>query len=214
MSNPLPQLREVAGVPNRVCEGIGRAVRQIAATGTWWTGEQRVAIAAIARSAQAGEAGPSHGVVSEVVSRAAETVAVDAHSVTAQSVDDFEGAGFRPEAFVEIVGVVARITAVDTTVRGIGAAPVSFPEPVVGGPTMHVEAGAKRRSAYVPMVGGAGATNALSAVSAEDWAQEDLHGALYLTYAEMGDLSIVKGLPRWQLELIAARTSLINECFF
>ena len=64
------------------------------------------------------------------------------------------------------------------------------------------------------LVGAAGATSALSGVSVEDRAQEQLHDALYLSYQEMGDLGIDKVLSRSQMELLAARTSLINDCFF
>ena len=64
------------------------------------------------------------------------------------------------------------------------------------------------------MVGAAGATSALSAVTAEDRAQEQLHGALYLSYFEMGNFGIEKGLNRPQMELLAARTSLVNDCYF
>ena len=45
----------------------------------------------------------------------------------------------------------------------------------------------------------AGATTALSAVDPGRAAQEDLHGALYLSYAEMSDIGFVRGLERWQL---------------
>ena len=64
------------------------------------------------------------------------------------------------------------------------------------------------------MIGAAGATTALSSVAAEDAAQADLHGALYLHYAEMGDLTIVKDIPRWQMELAATTTSWINHCVY
>lgn len=43
----------------------------------------------------------------------------------------------------------------------------------------------------------------------------DVHGALYLTIQEMGDLEIVRdGLERAQMELVAARTSMLNDCFY
>ena len=43
---------------------------------------------------------------------------------------------------------------------------------------------------------------------------EALHGPAYLTFQEMGDPAIQKGLSRAQIELVASRTSSINECFF
>lgn len=201
-------------VPKRIVAGIQRARDQIARPGTWWTAAQRVAIAATARAARAGGPVPANRVLPAAAVDVAAAVAVRAHTITADTVDQADTGGVRAEAFVEIVGVVARTAAIDTTARGIGAEPVAFPDPTPGAPTNRTQPDARRRSAFVPMVGGAGATTALSAVDAECAAQEDLHGALYLTYAEMDDLAIVKGLPRWQLELVAARTSLINQCFF
>ena len=41
-----------------------------------------------------------------------------------------------------------------------------------------------------------------------------LHGVLYLSLEEMMDLEVVKGLTRAQMELLAARTSLLNDCFY
>ncbi len=45
-------------------------------------------------------------------------------------------------------------------------------------------------------------------------AQQHLHGPIYLTYEEMADLDFRRGLHRSQMELVAARTSAINECFY
>ena len=102
----------------------------------------------------------------------------------------------------------------DTFARGIGFEAVSFPEPSSDAPDGNINERAKRRSAFVPTVGAARPTSALSLVPSENAAQADLHAGLYLSYSEMGDREIHKGLPRWQLELVAARTSLINDCQF
>ena len=54
----------------------------------------------------------------------------------------------------------------------------------------------------------------LSAVPAEQAALEALHGSAYLTFQQMQDPAYVRGLSRAQMELVAARTSAINECFY
>jgi hypothetical protein len=64
------------------------------------------------------------------------------------------------------------------------------------------------------MVGGSSIVQALSLVPAESAAQEDLHGALYLTYEAMAEPVHRSGLNRVQMELVAARTSAVNECFY
>ncbi len=66
----------------------------------------------------------------------------------------------------------------------------------------------------MPTVGAIGPVTALDAVPPEATAQAALHGALYLSYAEMADLAVVRGLTRAQLELVAARVSYLNDCFY
>jgi hypothetical protein len=197
-------------VPGRIAAGIERARNHIAASGTCWTGIQRVELAETARLASTGDAPLAATTVPDLARRTATKIATQAHRLDAADVDALDS----PAAYVEIVGIVARTTAIDTTARGVGAAAVPFPPAAGNEPDGRVNAAVKRRSALVPTAGPAGPTTALSAVPSEDAAQADLHGALYLSYHEMGDLSIHKGLPRWQLELVAARTSLINRCHY
>lgn len=189
--------------------GVVRAAENISARGASYTAAERVAIAAAARRAGAGDQSAT-GDLPTAVSDMAARVATNASSITAELVDSFPSS----ESFVELVGVVSRTTAIDTLHRGLGWDPVALRALDSDSPTGELSSNAKRRSAFVPTTGPAGATSALSLVPAEDAAQADLHGALYLTYQEMSNYSIVKGLPRWQLEVIASRTSLHNHCFF
>lgn len=199
-----------APVPDRIGAGIDRARLHIAASGSRWTGRQRVELASTARRAITGvESPPSEDLPPPAV-ETARRIAAAAHAITAADVDAFDD----PAAYVEIAGVVARTTAIDTTARGVGSLPVVLPEGSGALPDGGVATAAKRRSALVPTVGAASPPSALSLVPGEAEAQADLHGALYLGYDEMGEVSIRKGLPRWQLELVAARTSLLNDCFF
>lgn len=201
-------------VPERFRSGIDRALRNIASSSQRWTGVERVELATAARAVSYGEAYEPQ-VVPQVAADMAGRVATEPHLIDQAAVDQFaEAVGKDLESYVEIVGIVSRITAIDTTHRGIGLALADFPEGDDAPPSGITDPSAKRRSAFVPTVGSAGATTALSSVRSEDAAQEDLHGALYLSYREMGDIQIVKGLPRWQLETVAARTSLINHCLF
>ena len=66
----------------------------------------------------------------------------------------------------------------------------------------------------MPTVGVISPPTALQAVPTEAAVQEELHGALYLSYADMADLAAVRGLSRAQMELVAARVSYLNDCFF
>jgi hypothetical protein len=194
-------------------DGLRREWHRLGAAGTWWSGAERVAIARVARLAGAGEV-PHEDQLSDVAVEATATVAAAPTKLSANVIERFISEGLSTEKYTEIVGVVARVVAVDTAVRGSGAPLEQLPAPEDGAPSRTIVAAAKKRSAWIPMVGGSNPVTALSAVAAESEAQRDLHAALYLSYEQMGDLSIVKQLNRAQLELVAARTSFINECVF
>lgn len=209
-------------VPEPSRQIMARQWLQLAQPGTWWTGQQKVAIVATARAERRRQSlGDPDSIadsiadsINEPTRQAAGTVAARAGTITQATVEDWFAQGLDPLAYVELVGLVARTTAIDTAVIGLGGPLEPLPDPAGGEPSQVVLASAKRRSAWVPMVGGAGATTALSAIPAEDRAQEELHGALYLTYQEMGSFTINKGLSRSQMELVASRTSLHNDCYF
>ncbi len=207
MNQPLNE--PTVPVPELMAAAIDRTSRHIAATGARWTGRQRVAFAEAARAAMAGITKNSDGPITPAIDTARK-VATRAHAMTEVDVNSLAD----PAAYVEIVGVVARTAAIDTVARGVGSPAVALAAGTGDVPHGGVALDAKRRSALVPTVGAAGPPSGLSIVPSEAEAQADLHGALYLSYAEMGEVAIHKGLPRWQLELVAARTSLVNECFF
>lgn len=209
-----PSAQTQFAIPDRLQDGIVRARDQIKSTGAWWSGAQRVEIATAARRTSLGEDFTASTAPAAATAMAA-TIATESHTITDDQVAAFAAEiGTGLEAYVEIVGIVARTTAIDTTMRGIGAPLIDLGEGDPEPPAPQPEGAARKRSAFVPTMGPAGATSALSSVRIEDAAQEDLHGALYLSYFEMSQLTIDKGLPRWQLELVAARTSLLNKCFF
>ena len=186
-------------------DGIRREWKRLGQAGTWWTGAERVAMAEVARKALAGQ-DTTNFMLPLAATEAAALVASNATSIAPAMLEQFEEDGLSPAAYTEIVGVVARLVAVDTAVRGTGAPEEPLPAPSPGEPSQLETEDARKRSAWVPMVGAAGAIAALTGVTAEAEAQADLHGSLYLTYDEMGDSSIVKGLTRAQLELVASKT--------
>ncbi|MEE9298556.1 MAG: hypothetical protein V3V29_05930 [Acidimicrobiia bacterium] len=185
---------------------------RLAAPGSSWTGAERVAIASQARAARAGEEGLGGDLPPSAVAAARLLGAVPAQADSSLVETWVSDAG--PERYVELLGVVARLAAVDSFHRGVGAEAPPLPDPDPGLPTGEVDPAARRGPAWVPMVGGASIVHALSLVPAESRAQEDMHGPLYLTYEGMQDLVFVGGLTRAQMELVAARTSALNECFY
>jgi alkylhydroperoxidase family enzyme len=187
---------------------IDRQWSSLGAPGSWMSGEERTEAVRIARSRQdpvdAGD--PAAAAASLAAHRAA--------TITADIVDELESRGVSREHYVEIVGVVSRVTAIDTFDRGIGRPARPAPPPQPGEASRHVVLAAKRRAGWVPTVDAISPPTALQAVPPEDAAQEELHGALYLSYPGMADLAAVRGLSRAQMELVAARVSYLNDCFF
>jgi hypothetical protein len=116
---------------------------------------------------------------------------------------------------------VARLRAVDTFLFGLGIGLRSLPDPVAGQASRELVDEAEISNGWVPTVGPAWPLTVLSSVEAENRAMDDVHSALYLsaTFDEkgpsMGNMQIVRdGLNRSQMEFVAARTSLVNDCFY
>ncbi|MFO7591544.1 MAG: alkylhydroperoxidase-related (seleno)protein [Acidimicrobiia bacterium] len=203
-----------------------------AGPGTWWTAEQRLTLVAEARRARDAPDAPAWHAPSavepeRVATRPVPAAAVDAvwritrhpGSLVASWYESIVGsAGVSVEQYVELVGIVAEVASLDSLARGIGVDPLPLPEATPGAPTRARPDGAALHRHWVPIVddGGPNVTKALSLVPAETAAVRRLAEAQYLPGdALMGDLAWSRGpLDRMQTELIAARTSALNECFY
>ena len=193
-------------------QAFRREWQRMALAGTWWDGPERVAIAGEVRAARYGTDPPiSH--LPEAASEAATVVGAQPATIRKPWVKKIAGEiGYPP--YIEITGIASRLAAIDTVHDGVGASREQLPDPEPGEPSGAEESLARLGAAWVPMVGGASITQALSLVDSESVAQEDLHGPLYLSYEGMAMMDYVAGLSRAQMELVAARTSAINECFY
>lgn len=207
-NSPLP-------VRPNVPAALGRVWHGLAAPGTWWTGQERTSIAAVARAAYESGESPGAGALSAAATEAAALLAHEPSAVTKERISDWESRGLSASHYVELVGIVARLTAVDTFHRALELELEALPTAEAGEPSRTLpETPATVTKAWVPMVGPPTIPTSLSAVPAEMVALEMLHGSMYLSYEEMGDPAITRGLTRAQIELVASRTSAINECFF
>lgn len=184
----------------------------MALPGTWWDGSERVAIADHVRAARYGTEPPQSNLPGPAA-EAAETVGAQPATIRRAWVEGIADTIGYPQ-YVEITGIASRLAAVDTVHDGLGATHEPLPQPEPGEPSRTEEPTARAGAAWVPMVGGASITQALTLVDSESVAQEDLHAPLYLSYEGMAQLDYVAGLSRAQMELVAARTSAINECFY
>lgn len=195
-----------ASVPVRpdVITTAERQFSDLAAPGAVLSGAERVELANAARSSETRT--PLEEFAHHVYSNPA---TVHAEHVRA-AVDDSGDA-----AVVEAIGIVARLRAIDRVYEVLAVELEELPEPSTEPPTGVVMEGLQRRRGHVPMPPGPIPVT-LDLVPSEGTAFRAMFGALYMTDEEMGDPHFHRepGLDTPQLETIAARISLLNECFY
>lgn len=202
----------VLPVPGEVRAELRREWERLAAPGTWLSGPERVAVAREARAARTYT--DAHTSLPDLLTEAAQSVSAAAALITREWVSDLRARGMAIEQYVEIVGIVSRLAAVDAYVQGVGSAEEPLPDAEPGEPTLERNEQVRWRNAFVPTTPEDGALHALSSVPAEEDARERLHAQLYLSTEQMADLAYQDVLSRAQMELLAARVSLLNDCFY
>lgn len=230
-----PVRADLADVHASQLNGLG-------APGTWGSGAQRLAVVVEARKAgyKAGVLEPpadgeegTDAALPEAVRRVIRRLAVSPKDVDqafyAQALED----GIGDAEYVEIVGLVARITDIDVFARGIGVPLRPLPAPEPGDPSRLRPAEAVPELAWVPTVpngpeGGETAktlygphpksyiVRGLSLVPDELNAHVALEEVQYLPLQRIRewDYQHHEGLTRPQVEVVAGRISALNECFF
>jgi hypothetical protein len=134
--------------------------------------------------------------------------------------------------YVELVGVVTMMAGMDNFARAFGVLPFALPAASPGEPSRHRPATAKPGTAWVPMIDVADADGAeadmypetpfvpniiraLSLVPDQVRALRRSSDAHYLPVAQIGDPTARRPtIDRMQTELVAARVSALNECFY
>lgn len=199
-----PELREL----------FARTWGDIAAPGTWWAGPERVTIARLARANRSGNSdrGPS---LPAAANDAVALLAAKPSATTTAWVDAIT-AEIGLERYIELVGIVSNVVAIDTVTRLLGCELEPLPNPLSGTPSRQpAPTSVKKRSAWVAMASPPIPPNVLAAVPTAQDTMLELTEALYLTGAEMADPDISRdGLHRTQIELVATTTSHANECFY
>lgn len=199
--------------------------------GDWWTGSERLTMVAEVRRARTSDELPPwirptsvDGLVDP--DHPLPPAAIDAiwrltnHSatLTAEWYRETIDAGITPEQYVELVSVVATANCLDVFAAAIGTESLPLPGPAEGQPSRTPVPETAVRSHWVPTadVGGANVGKALTSVPVAVDAWLRLSEAQYVPKtALLGDLNWSRGnLDRMQVELLAARTSLLNECFY
>jgi hypothetical protein len=199
-------------MPDTHADLLAATALSIGESGPSLTGRQRVAIAAAARASMSGATPET--LATEAMDELVRRLSVEAHTIRQDWIAELAAEGIDAYTYVEVLGIVARLSALDTFCFGLDADLVDLPVGSDDPPTGRVAREAAIEGGWVPTVGRAFPPTALTAVPSEHDAWEDVHNVLYLSMAEMRDLDVNKGLHRTQMELVAARTSLLNDCFF
>jgi len=145
-----------------------RAWARIARPGTWWSGAERVAIAAESRHAAGcrwcrerklglspdAVAGThdSLGALPAGVVEIVHRVRTDPGRLTERWYRGVIAGGVSEERYVETVSVVAHVVAIDTMMRGLGQDPQPLPTPQPGRPSARRPRGARSGPAWVAWV--------------------------------------------------------------
>ena len=223
--------------------------QKLAEPGTWWTGAERVAIAAEVRKAWActlcldrkaalsasaveGEH-DTHGVLPSSVVEMIHRITTDPGRLSKDWYERLLAAGVEDTHYIEALGVVVRTVSVDSFCRGLGIPPHPLPTPIPGKPSRRRPPQAHMDVSWVPMIAsgqetgpdtdlywGRPAPNVVRAMSlVPDEVRASLHILLPVQYIEPAQgldptNSGGRAISRAQIELLAARVSALNQCFY
>ncbi|MEL7158289.1 MAG: alkylhydroperoxidase-related (seleno)protein [Actinomycetota bacterium] len=207
-------------------------VEGYAQAGNHWTGAERLAMVAEVRRARAADellpwVRPTtvDGLIAE--DHPLPAAAVDAiwrltnhpGTLTRDWYEETVAGELDPGRYVELVGVVATANCLEVFAQAVGVDPVPLPAPTEDEPLGPAAVETAVSSHWVPTEVGTRGPNvgkALTAVPASVAAWRHLSDAQYVPGdALLGDLHWSRGaIDRAQVELLAARTSLLNECFY
>jgi hypothetical protein len=199
---------------------------RIAAAGSHWGGAERVEIARQARAARAARSDPPWArkglpdagrTLSDDAVDAARTIAADAHKIDAKWAErKIEALG--DAAYVELGSVVVTVAAIDAYGEALGRGHELLPEPIAGDPDRARLDDAADAGAYVPMFDPFPGPNVGRALSLVPEANRLFMTNVMAMYSSPGggfyDLEWQGPLTRPQAELLAARVSALNECFY
>ena len=152
-------------VPPRMRDAHLRAWQRLAGPGTWWSGPERVAIAAEVRAARdcplcrerkaalspyavAGEHGGAALLPAAAV-EAAHRIATDPGRLTRAWYEKTLAAGLSDGRYVELLGVVVTLVNLDALHRALGVPVEPLPEPRAGAPSQE-RPPAEASAAWVP----------------------------------------------------------------
>jgi hypothetical protein len=205
---------------------------ELAAPGDWWDAPSRRAAMEEARAARTcsvcdaqraalspeavTERHRSHDTLSDAAVEVIHRVVNDPGRLTRRWADS-QIAVLGDAVYAELVAVTAILVAIDVYSRAIGAPAPELHQPVDGLPAGERPEGLGDVGASIPMTEQkvlANVSRALSLVPCTNRTWRTLVNESYSRGPQMLELTWERALSRPQVELIAARVSLLNECFY
>jgi hypothetical protein len=160
-------------VRDDIPEAHRRAWARLAAPGSWWTGAERVALAAETRAAAdcplcrerkhalspfqldgAHASAPGAEALPSVAVDTVHRLVTDASRLTRAWFEKLAAQGLSDGHYVELLGIVVCVRSIDRFHDGLGIARESLPEPVAGEPNRYIPRGARAEDAWVPTIPG------------------------------------------------------------
>jgi hypothetical protein len=230
-------------------DALGIAWDSVGRAGTWWNGTERVKIARETRAARScalcrerkaalmphGIAG-THGPETDLAPAAIEAIhriVTDPGRLSEAWYRRVVDAGLEETAYIELLGVVAITTAVDTFDRASGATLRLLSAIVPGAPSRRRPVGAKPGLGWMPMLApedvtaddpplytsagriGGNVHRALSLVPESMMQFWDLFEVMYLPQDAMRDFGReYRAISHAQIEMLAARVAVRNQCVY
>ena len=233
-SNPTVIRKEILDVQDRQKQSIRNS-------GTWWDGKERLFFAYQARTFLTGETthlqkSEINGQKSSRLSAAKAVIASLAGNgkhITKKTMDNALNSGLSEAEYVELIGVTTRSICLDLFNKGLGLPYTNYEKPESSPPSQKLPRSLKNEGAWVQTVpaGQAGDIDgkelygesqapfifrALSLVPEEAKEVMAITTNQYVPSEKLMrlDFSHTKEFDRSQIELVAGRTSLLNECFY
>jgi hypothetical protein len=209
-----------------------RVLAELATPGDWWDAQGRRAAIEEARTARSCElcdarratlspeaiadSHAAHGLLSAAAVDVIHRVVNDPGRLTRRWAE-VQVAALGDAVYAELVAVTAIIVAIDAYARSIGAPPPDVLEPVAGAPARVRPDDVGDVGAWIPMTEQkvlANVSRALSLVPRTNATWRALVNESYSRGAQMLALTWERALSRPQVELVAARVSQLNQCFY
>ncbi|MBI1775157.1 MAG: hypothetical protein HYR63_07420 [Proteobacteria bacterium] len=192
----MPSVTAALSVRADLTAAHARAWRRLARPGTWWTGSERIAIAAETRHAddcllcrkRKAALSPdallgAHDHLGQLPLAAVDAIhriRTDPARLSRSWMQRLSASGLTMERYVELIDIVAETVAIDTFAKGVGTRQRELPIPVAGAPTQRQPEGARAGGAWIDWVEPEDASAEEAGMYPSDRAPANIHKAMSL----------------------------------